>query len=540
MTDSDADIVVAGAGHNSLLAACYLAKAGYQCLVLDARPVPGGGAATEELLLPGFGIDTCATGHTMIQVNPALLHDELGLAADYGLRYAEPDPVEQVAFPDGRQLTMWLDRDRTAEEIARFSTADAAAYLRLLDEYDQVKHVFSEVQFTPVGYGPALEARLAEHPRGRIWARRRQLSAAAVVQHEFTSRHIQAFLLWMAFQVFQPVDEPGSGVLPYAQTFGRQQRSWSIPIGGSGQLTAALTGYLADHGGTVRCGQRVTRLLLDGGRCTGVETAGGTQYRAGTAVLSTIHVQHLRDMAPRPAWPEEFHYGVDTYDVGVPGFASYYCATAPPRFRADGQAPESRRTAVSAGLAGWPEEMIQMSADLRTGRFIADPPWVLVATPTLADPGRAPSGQHTVKILSPQVYQPAGGWAGLKHAHSQHQLDRLRQVADFPDEVILASLVKSPEDIEQLNPHMIHGAFHGGNRGPAFSGPLRPAPGWAAHRMPIPGLYQTGGSTHPGGSITGAPGRNAAIVMLSDLGHDPAEVMGSAAHRPVAVPQHPG
>ncbi len=113
-------------------------------------------------------------------------------------------------------------------------------------------------------------------------------------------------------------------------------------------------------------------------------------------------------------------------------------------------------------------------------------------------------------------------------------------MADFPDEVILASLVKSPEDIEQLNPHMIHGAFHGGNRGPAFSGPLRPAPGWAAHRMPIPGLYQTGGSTHPGGSITGAPGRNAAIVMLSDLGHDPAEVMGSAAHRPVAVPQHPG
>ena len=111
---SNADIVVAGAGHNSLLAACYLAKAGYRCLVLDARSIPGGGAATEELLLPGFGIDTCATGHTMIRVNPALLHDELGLIADYGLRYVEPDPVEQVAFPDGEQFTMWLDRERTA------------------------------------------------------------------------------------------------------------------------------------------------------------------------------------------------------------------------------------------------------------------------------------------------------------------------------------------------------------------------------------------------------------------------------------------
>jgi phytoene dehydrogenase-like protein len=523
----DADIVVAGAGHNSLLTACYLAKAGYSCLVLDARAIPGGGAATEELLLPGFGIDTCATGHTMIRVNPVLSRDELGLTADYGLRYAEPDPVEHVAFPDGEQFTMWLDRDRTAEEVARFSKPDAAAYLRLLDEYDQVKHIFSQAQFTPVGFGPSLEQMLAEHPRGRIWARRRQLSAVQVVQHEFESRHIQAFLLWMAFQVFQPPDEPGSGVLPYAQTFGRQQRSWSIPIGGSGQLTAALTGYLADHGGSVRCGQRVTRLLLEGGRCAGVATQDGTEYRAGTAVVSTIHVKHLREMAPADAWPEEFHYGVDTYDVGVPGFATYYATTAPPEF----QAPGGPRTAVSAGLAGWPEDVIQMGADLRSGRFIAEPPWLLVATPTLADPGRAPAGQHTVKLLSPQVYrlpEGMGGWAAVKDEHARRTLERLRQVAPgFTDEVILASLVKSPADIEQLNPHMIHGAFHGGNRGPAFSGALRPVPGWASHRMPIPGLYQTGGTTHPGGSITGAPGRNAAIVVLNDLGHDPGAIMSA-------------
>jgi phytoene dehydrogenase-like protein len=523
----DADIVVAGAGHNSLLTACYLAKAGYRCLVLDARPIPGGGAATEELLLPGFGIDTCATGHTMIRVNPALSQDELGLTANYGLRYAEPDPVEHVAFPDGEQFTMWLDRDRTAEEVARFSKADAAAYLRLLDEYDQVKHIFSQAQFTPVGFGPSLEQRLADHPQGKIWARRRQLSAVQVVRHEFESRHIQAFLLWMAFQVFQPADEPGSGVLPYAQTFGRQQRSWSIPIGGSGQLTAALTGYLADHGGTVICDQRVTRLLLEDGRCAGVETEDGTQYRAGSAVVSTIHVKHLRDMAPADSWPAEFHYGIDTYDVGVPGFATYYATTAPPEF----QTPDGPRTAVSAGLAGWPEDVIQMGADLRAGRFMPEPAWLLVATPTLVDPGRAPAGQHTVKLLSPQTYElpeGAGGWETVKREHSRRTLERLRQAAPgFTDDVILASLVKSPADIEELNPHMIHGAFHGGNRGPAFSGALRPAPGWASHRMPIAGLYQTGGTTHPGGSITGAPGRNAAIVLLQDLGHDPAAIMSA-------------
>jgi phytoene dehydrogenase-like protein len=522
---ASADIVVAGAGHNSLLTACYLAKAGYRCLVLDARSIPGGGAATEELLLPGFGIDTCATGHTMIRVNPALLHDELGLIADYGLRYVEPDPVEQVAFPDGEQITMWLDRERTIEEVARFSAGDAVAYRRLLDDYDEVKTLFSRWQFTPVGYGPSLDDMLAEHPRGRIWARRRQLSAIEVVQHEFSSRHVQAFLLWMAYQVFQPLDAPGSGVLPYQQTFGRQQRSWSIPVGGSASLTAAMTGYLEDHGSTIVCGRRVSRLLLENGRCTGVETDDGERYLGSTAVVSTIHVKHLRDMAPADAWPEEFHYGVDTYDVGVPGFATYYCTTAAPEFAS----PHGPRTAVSAGLAGWPEEMIQLGADLRAGRYIADPPWVLVATPTLADPGRAPAGCHTVKILSPQTYRlpdEMGGWDSVKETHSRRLLERLRRHApNLTDDTILGHLVKSPADIEQLNPHMINGAFHGGNRGPAFSGALRPAPGWASHRMPIPGLYQTGGSTHPGGSITGAPGRNAATVLLGDLGHDPAAVM---------------
>jgi phytoene dehydrogenase-like protein len=534
MTNS-ADIVVAGAGHNSLLTACYLAKAGYRCLVLDARSIPGGGAATEELLLPGFGIDTCATGHTMIRVNPALLHDELGLIADYGLRYTEPDPVEQVAFRDGEQFTMWLDRERTIEEVARFSRGDAAAYRRLLDDYDEVKALFSRWQFTPVGLGPSLDELLAGHPRGKIWARRRQLSAVEVVRHEFSSRHMQAFLLWMAYQVFQPVDTPGSGVLPYQQTFGRQQRSWSIPVGGSASLTAALTGYLEDHGSTIHCGRRVARLLLEDGRCIGVETDDGEQYRAGTAVVSTIHIKHLRDMAPASAWPEEFHYGVDTYDVGVPGFAAYYCTTAAPEFAS----PHGPRTAVSAGMAGWPEDMIQMGADLRAGRYLADPPWVLVATPTLADPGRAPEGCHTVKILSPQTYRlpdGMGGWDSVKEAHADRLLERLRRHApNLTGDTILAQLVKSPADIEQLNPHMINGAFHGGNRGPAFSGALRPVPGWASHRMPIPGLYQTGGSTHPGGSITGAPGRNAAMVLLADLGHDPAQVMTAPARAGAAT-----
>jgi phytoene dehydrogenase-like protein len=534
--DTSADIVVAGAGHNSLVAACYLAKAGYRCLVLDARHIPGGGAATEELLLPGFGIDTCATGHTLIRINPLLTRDELGLVADYGLRYIDPDPVAHVAFPDGEHLTMWLDRDRTAAEIARFSAADAASYLRMLAEYDEVKSIFSASQFTPVGFGPSMDARLAEHPRGLLWQRRRVLSAGDIIRHEFSSRHVRAFMLWMAFQTNQAVDVPGSGLLAYSLIFGRQQRSWSILVGGSGRLTEALTGYLESHGSTVLCDKLVTRLVLDGGRCIGVETEDGEQYLAGTAVLSTIHVTHLRDMAPADAWPEEFHYGIDTYDLGVPGFGVYLATSAPPQF----ETPDGPVTAVSAGTVGWPEDVVQLGQDLRAGRFVSNVPWLLVATPTLVDPGRAPAGKHTVKVLSHQVYELPDGmpdWEQVKAEHARRQLAYLRTFTPaFTDDVILGQMVKSPADYERLNRHMVHGAFHGGDRGLAGSGPLRPVPGWASHRMPIPGLYQTGGSTHPGGSITGAPGRNAAIVLLHDLGHDPAEVMAAPPGAAVPLP----
>src|ERR687894_125341 len=442
-----ADIVVAGGGHNSLITAAYLAKAGHECVVLDARDIPGGGAATEELLGPGYKIDSCSTGHTIIRVNPLLLNDELGLHSDYGLEYFEPDPVGHVAFPDGEQLTMWLDLDRTCDEIARFSRSDAEGYRRLIAEYDEVKGIFGRARVTPPGFGPSLEELLLEHPRGRIWLRRHAISAWDVIRREFSDRHVQAFMIWQAFQTLVPVDAAGSGVNAYSIIFGRQGRSWSVPRGGSGALTDALTRFLEDRGSTVLTNRQVSGLVLEDGRCTGIETDDGERYMARQAVLSTIHVKHLMGMAPRDVWGEEFVYGVDTYDVGMSAMACYLATDAAPEFRT----PDGPRAAVSAGTVGWPAE-----------------------------------------------------------------------------EHILTSFVKSPADIEASNQHMIRGAFHGGDRSYAFSGRNRPVPGWADHRMPIPGLYQTGGTTSVGGSVTGVPGRSAAMVMLTDLGHDPEEVMAGA------------
>jgi phytoene dehydrogenase-like protein len=516
------DVVVAGAGHNSLIAAAYLTRAGHRCRVLDARPVPGGGVASEELLLPGYRLDSCSTGHTLIQTNPLLADDELGLLAEHGLQYISPDPVAHVVFPDGRSLTMWLDLERTCEELARYSAADARAYRRLLAEYDAVKDVFSRQRFTPVGFGPSFEDMLAGRPGGFRWLRRAAMSAWDVVRHEFESRHVQAFMLWMAFQTGQPVGSAGSGPLAYSLVFGRQRRSWTIPRGGSGELARALVEVIEEGGGEVLCNQRVVSLLIEDGRCVGVETADGEQHHARQAVLSTIHVKQLVEMAPPEAWGEDLLYCVDTYDEGVAAFAAHYVTTEPPRY----PLPDGGEvTAVSAGVAGWPEDILRMGRDVKEGRLVRDGAWLLFPCPTVADPSRAPSGHHTLKILGMQPYDPGDGpqqWARLREEIASVHLEHLRRAApNVVEETILAELVVSPPELERSNPHMWHGTFHGGDRSVANSGSLRPAPGWAQHRMPIPGLYQTGGTTHPGGSVTGGPGRNAAIVMLTDLDRDP-------------------
>lgn len=533
-----ADIVVAGAGHNSLIAAAYLCQAGHRCLVLDARPVPGGGVASEELLLPGFRLDSCSTGHTLIQTNPLLAQDELGLISDHGLTYLEPDPVAHVVFADGESVTMWLDLERTCDEIARFSARDAAAYRTLLVEYDAVKDVFARQRFTPVGWGPSFEQLLEGREGAARWRRRAAMSAWDVVNHEFESRHIRAFMLWMAFQTGQPVGSAGSAPLAYSIVFGRQRRSWTIPQGGSGELARALVEVIEENGGEVRCDSRVTELVLEHGRCVGVTTQDGERHRAREAVLSTIHVKDLVKMAPAHVWGDDFLYAIDTYDPGVSAFAAHYASTVPPRYPTrDGGVIE----AVSAGVAGWPEDILRMGRDVCEGRLVRDGAWLLFPTPSVADPTRAPAGHHTVKILGMQPYNPGPSarcvqeWEQLRAEIAAVHLSHLRRAApNLTDDKILAELIVSPVDLERANPHMWHGTFHGGDRSLANSGALRPAPGWAQHRMPIPGLYQTGGTTHPGGSVTGGPGRNAATVMLTDLGLDPADVM--APSRQAGIP----
>ncbi len=521
---------MAGAGHNSLIAAAYLAKGGFRCLVLEARPVIGGDTATEALTLPGFRHDTCSTAHNLIQASPTLAQNELHLE-EYGLRYLYPDPVVHVPFPDGAWITQWRDLERTCRELARFSVRDAEAFGRMMVEYDRVKHVFGQDRFTPVGWGPGLEGLLAADPEGNKWLRRQALSAWDIIRAHFEDWHVRAFMLWMAFLTLQPPERPGTGSLAYSLVFGRQRHSWVLPEGGSGSLPAALSRLIAAHGGEVLTNRAVVALLLEDGRCVGVETADGSHYRAARAVLSTIHIKHLVEMAPPAAWGEDFLYGVETWQPGVSMFVTHYATREPPRFPVDGGSVAP----VAAGIPTSVERLLRLGPEFHSGRVATDQPVLLIVCPTVADPSRAPAGHHTLKVIGFQPYELPEGparWDDMKVELSARNLEQLRRYApNLADGVILATQIKSPLDLERFNSHNWHGSCHGGDMGPGQSGKLRPAPGWAQHRLPIPGLYQTGATTHPGGSVSGGPGRNAATVMLHDLGRSLADVVGKGEPR---------
>ncbi len=509
------DIVVAGAGHNSLAATAYLAKAGYRCLVLEGRPIVGGGAKTAELTLRGFKHDTCSSTHIFIQDNPMLRNDELKLG-DYGLEYIYPDPIYHTAFPDGGYITQWRDLDRTCAEFAKYSKKDALAFRRMCAEYQEVESLFNAVSFAPVGFGKSLNERLAEHPHGKFWQRRIAMSYWEILRDNFEDDHCRGFMLLSPWG-HQAPQNPMTGRAAY-QVVSQQRTGRPIPKGGSGQLTQALARFIEAHGGVILTNKSVQRLIVENGKCAGVECTDGSSYRAGKAVLSTIHIKQLVDMAPRELWGSDFIDGVDTWQGETTECNASYATTEPLRFPVEGGTLTPVHSSVLANSA----RALRFAYDYsRSAVNMEEPPLSLICA-SVADPTRAPAGMHTIKVIGYQPYDLKEGPATL----GRDQGAGGRRESEIPAAIHAQSDrrqdpragCRKSTRYRAMNPHNWHGSCHAGSSDPAQSGAMRPMPGWAQYRMPIPGLYQTGATTYPGGSITGAPGRNAATVMLKDFG----------------------
>jgi phytoene dehydrogenase-like protein len=515
------DVVVAGAGHNSLICAAYLAKAGYKVLVLEGRPTIGGGCKTAEVCLRGFKEDLCSSVHGAIQQNPLLRNNELNLR-DYGLEYIDPDPIMHTQFTDGSSLTVWQDLDRTVEEYARISKKDAETFRRLHAEYK----AYTQAMAASRSGDPAEKP--VKIPKSGVWQRRFAMSGYSLVKELFEDERIQGFQMAVGHFGGEPGGDPGTGAQAFS-TIPMQISGRPIPKGGSGMLTVALGRFLEAHNAVILTNKPVTELIVEGGKCVGVRCADGSSYRADKAVVSTIHIKHLVDMAPRELWGDEFLEGVQLFQPEIAMFQFHYATSEAPKFPLSGGGTISP---CEAAILPKAERILRQTYDDALGEVKLDDPPLQIVCPTVADPTRAPAGFHTLKLEGQLPYALKEGpehWDVIKEEVAEGMLNYVRRFApNLTPDKILGKFIESPLDIERMNPAMWRGSAHSGARNPAQDGAMRPVPGWAQYRMPIPGLYQTGACTAPGGSITGVPGRNAASVLLKEFGTSIEEVVKKA------------
>ena len=511
------DIVFAGAGHNNLVAAAYAARAGFRVLVLEGASRIGGDTGTEELTLPGFLHDPCATAHNLIQSNPLMRNNELELDR-HGLKYLYPDPVFTMPFLDGSSITMWRDVERTCAELARFSAADAAAYRQLLADWDLMAPVVNDERASMPRPPDEVVSRTLASAMGEKMQKIRDARAIDIVKERFSDEHVRAFFAWIAFMTLHPLDEPETGLMAFALAAGRQRFSWILPEGGSIQLPLALARDIEEHGGTIITSKRITRIAVEGGRATAVETEDRSTYEADRAIVSTIHVKHLAGIVGEQNLPGAYLAGVARWKPNLTMFVTHYALSEAPRFRmADGLRP-----AVTMGALESLDAYGAMLSAFRAGKIDLQEPVFLVLTPSVIDATRAPAGKHTFKVVSFLPYELAQGpehWDAIKQEVSNELFERLSLLSpNLSKRIVMAEHVESPLDLERRNPANWRGSCHGGANSPEQSGFFRPVEGWASYRTPVAGLYQTGACTHPGGSVSGLPGRNCAEVLLRDLG----------------------
>jgi phytoene dehydrogenase-like protein len=527
MAENESDIIVIGAGHNALTAAAYLARAGLSVTVLEARATIGGGTVTEEWTGPGFRHDTFSTGHPWLLTHPIYTADELGIFRN-GLSYVGNDPVVVFPFPDGESITVWRDKHRTAADIARFSKKDAETWVRHHDEWQAL----FPTHLARTAYAPG-EAPPPDPEADAKYRALMQKSCWDVVHERFESEHVRGMVLWFGMVVVQPIDKPGTGLYPLSVATGWSDYGWLNPVGGSIRLAEAIAGAVTEAGGGIHTGARVVHIATEGGRATAVRTEDGRTFRARKGVVSSMHFTALPKVVSTPL-PQAFVQGTKDWKSGPGLFVVYMAVNANQRVRTrDGS------IATVLGAQSTVEGVRQQLENTPAGKLSWHEPYILAACSTWIDPSRAPEGKGTVKVITFAPYALDGDAANWNESVQAEYADFLiaeyaKMVVGFTPGDELGRHAHSPADIERINPSYHRGAAQGGEMLPDQMGLNRPVKGWANYRLPIAGLYQTGTSTHPGGPVSGWPGRHAARAVLEDLQMDWRRVMPDipAAHPP--------
>jgi phytoene dehydrogenase-like protein len=518
------DAVVVGAGHNGLVAACYLAKAGLDVLVLEANTWIGGCTSSSALIAeaPEHTISPCAQDFCILRLS-SVVHD-LELRR-YGYREALVDPAYVAPLPDGSTLAFWRDPVVTAEEIKRFDKRDARAYLRFIEMQEAAMEAGIPFILSDPTRPPAETIRAAiksgvRHPR--YMAEMAQMvmgSAAEAIDARFRHPILRGGLLSLA-AVGAPVTHRGSGLNALFPAIVRHA-GVARPIGGAQILPNALVHCLEDHGGRVRTSAEVASVTMTGDRATGVRLASGEEIAARVVISAMDPRRTLHEMVPAGRLPDRIAQRVEAIP-SENGGAAYLTVHLAMSGRLDYSRMERLRNddislRNAALLAGSFEEMTA-AVDAATSGRMPDPMPFAAVLPTGPDPSQAPDGQDTIYLWAGWApRRPPDGWTPEFTARAgQTMVDEASRYIDGFAELEIGRFVEPWPVLQQRtrvpngNPYYVDLLF-------ARNGPLRPALGLGGYATPINGLFLTGGGTHPGPSVSGAPGQLAARKVLKTV-----------------------
>jgi phytoene dehydrogenase-like protein len=520
------DAIIIGAGHNGLVCAFYLARAGLKVLMLERRGIVGGAAITEEFY-PGFRNSTAS--YSVSLLNPKVIADMR--LADHGLRIVERSIANFLPLPEGGGLRVGGGLERTQAEVARFSRRDADALPAYYAAIERTADVLRALVLKiPPNAGGGLSdlLRLATQARGvaklDVEAQRTLLDLFTLSAREFLDRWFESDPIKAVFGFdavvgnFQSPSAPGSAYVLLHHTFGEvngKKGAWGHAIGGMGAITQAMKRACEDRRVIVRTDAPVARVIVRNGRAAGVVTESGEEF-AADCVIGNLNPKLLfGKLVPRDAQPLEFANALDRYVCGSGTFRMNVALSALPKFRG---MPEDGDHLGSGIIMAPSLDYMERAYDDAKREGWSRKPIIELLIPSVLDDSLAPPGKH-VGVLFCQHFAPqlpdGRSWDEVKEQVADHIVDIVTEYAANFRDAVLGRMVLSPLDLERTF-GLVGGDIMHGRMSLDQLWAARPVLGAGNYRTPIKGLYMCGAGTHPGGGVTGAPGHNAAHAILSD------------------------
>jgi len=521
------DVMVIGGGHNGLVNAAYLARAGKKVLVLERRHVLGGAACTEEVF-PGFHFSVCS--YVVSLLRPEIIRD-LDLPR-HGLEILPLDGTF-TPMPNGDYLWRVNDHGKTHREIARHSKIDAEAY----DEFGKAMQAMCRFVKPILGMVPPDPATLSPKELMKLLfiGRRFQglssedkynqvqlmtMSAIDFLDQWFETDVLKATMSASGIiGTFLGVRSPGSAYVLLHHYMGEIDgafRSWGFARGGTGAISNAIGAAAREAGAEIRTQAPIAKILVKNGKVRGVVLADGDEIQAPVISSSVDPRQTFVKMIEPDELPAEFLEEVRRYKFRGSSGKVNLALDALPNFKSLRGSGPHLRGAIS--ISPSVEYMERAYDDAKYGNF-SRRPYVDMVIPTLTDPSVAPPGKHILSCFvqyAPYKLRPGLNWDEQRETFGNNVINTIAEYAPNIKDIILHKQVLTPLDLERE---------WGLSEGNIFQGELsleqlfflRPVPGYAQFRTPIRNLYLCGSATHPGGGIMGAPGRLAALEILKDI-----------------------